>query len=346
MKKLFLLIFLVYSISAIAQPIKSLVGDERSVRTVSFSPDGSFLVSGEGNRFNKSGRICTWDTKTWKLLNKTEVDYSAQISFSPDGKYLGSMNYTEKADGDFYIWDFPSMNKKWNHLFVYNDYDNIVPTFAFSPSGESIVFLKESVASNIKLVSLAIYSFKTSVLTEDTLFKEKSDENDMVGYKIVQYAQNGKNIVFSANKYNIYVWDIENKKVLFKLKGKDELSAQFIALSPNSSKIAACNYSDDNLIYLWDVNSGQLLKTLQGHEKKVMCLVFSPDNKYLASCGRDKSIKLWDAETGKLITTLKDHTDDVNCVCYSPDGKFLVSASSDESVKVWDIISIINSNLK
>lgn len=346
MKSLILLIPVFLLSNIFGQPLKSLIGDERSVRTVCFSPDGQYLVSGEGNRFNKSGCICAWDVKTWKLLKKTEVDYSAQVSFSPDGNLLGNMSYTEKAFGRFILWDYPAMTTKWMQDFDYDDYDNIVPAFSFSPNNDNIIFLKESVKSKTKIISIISYNFKTNSLTEDTLIREKSGESDMTGYKVVQYSPDGKTIVFNSNKNYVYVWDMVNKRQLFKLKGKDEFTSQAIIISPKNNLVASCNYSDKYWVYLWDMINGQPGKILKGHDDKILSLAFSPDGTLLASCGLDDKVKLWEVESGKLIITMKDHTDDVNGVCFSPDGRYLASASSDESVKIWDVAALISSTPK
>jgi WD40 repeat protein len=56
---------------------------------------------------------------------------------------------------------------------------------------------------------------------------------------------------------------------------------------------------------LWDVCTGQLLKTLQGHTNQVWAVAFSPDGQTLASGSSDETIKIWDIETGKCLQTLR-----------------------------------------
>ena len=56
---------------------------------------------------------------------------------------------------------------------------------------------------------------------------------------------------------------------------------------------------------LWDINTGQLLQTLQGHTYWVYSVAFSPDGERLASGSGDGTIKLWDVKTGKVLTTLR-----------------------------------------
>ena len=62
--------------------------------------------------------------------------------------------------------------------------------------------------------------------------------------------------------------------------------------------------SYDRTIILWDVETGEELRTLKGHDSDVFSISFSPDGQTLASGSNDNKIKLWDVETGKELRTL------------------------------------------
>ncbi|MCU7244286.1 MAG: WD40 repeat domain-containing protein [Microcystis aeruginosa WS75] len=95
--------------------------------------------------------------------------------------------------------------------------------------------------------------------------------------------------------------------------------------------------SDDKTIKLWDVETGQEIRTLKGHDDSVTSVNFSPDGKTLVSGSWDNTIKLWDVETGQEIRTLKGHDFYVRSVNFSPDGKTLVSGSADNTIKLWNV---------
>ncbi len=98
--------------------------------------------------------------------------------------------------------------------------------------------------------------------------------------------------------------------------------------------------SDDKTIKLWNVETGQKLRTFYGHDGPVYSVNFSPDGKTLVSGSDDKTIKtikIWNVETGQEIRTLKGHGGPVYSVNFSPDGKTLVSGSDDKTIILWDV---------
>ena len=59
--------------------------------------------------------------------------------------------------------------------------------------------------------------------------------------------------------------------------------------------------SNDRIIKIWDLASGQLKLSLTGHVSAVRGLAVSPRHPYLFSCGEDKQVKCWDLEYNKVI---------------------------------------------
>jgi hypothetical protein len=78
-------------------------------------------------------------------------------------------------------------------------------------------------------------------------------------------------------------------------------------------------------------------KTVKAHTDLINVLAVSPDGKFIASAGEDKTVKLWSLPGGKLLKTLQGHTDSVYGLAVSPDGKILASTGKDKTIKLWTL---------
>ncbi|XP_057744343.1 protein ROOT INITIATION DEFECTIVE 3 [Arachis stenosperma] len=103
-------------------------------------------------------------------------------------------------------------------------------------------------------------------------------------------------------------------------------------------------------IYLWEVETGRLLKKWNAHYRAVTCLVFSEDDSLLISGSEDGSVRVWslfmifDDLRSQEATHLYEHsftghalrvTDVV--IGYGGSNAIIVSASEDRTCKVWSL---------
>jgi eukaryotic-like serine/threonine-protein kinase len=72
------------------------------------------------------------------------------------------------------------------------------------------------------------------------------------------------------------------------------------------------------------------------HTEAVQSLSWSPDGKYIASAGQDRTVQVWEAATGRVFSVYREHRREIWIVAWSPNGKYIASAGSDELVKIWD----------
>jgi len=82
-------------------------------------------------------------------------------------------------------------------------------------------------------------------------------------------------------------------------------------------------------VSLWDVNTGQCLQTLQGHNNEVWSVAFNPDGDTLVSCSDDNIIY----GVSALNVSERSRTPGWVCsVAFSKDGQTLVSGSDDHTI--------------
>lgn len=104
--------------------------------------------------------------------------------------------------------------------------------------------------------------------------------------------------------------------------------------------------SGNNIIQLWDTNTGEPDSAFQGDSSVYPPVAFSPDSAKLA-CQEQFGILLWDTHTGKLDHRLPGHLGRIHSVAFSPDGTQLASAGEDQrpnptfrpnelTIRLWD----------
>lgn len=107
---------------------------------------------------------------------------------------------------------------------------------------------------------------------------------------------------------------------------------------------------------LWDTESGDRIRTFEGHDRGLACIDFkvrsslpvfvhSPfiscrlQDDYIVSGSNDCKIKVWSVSSGQCIRTLPGHNSLVRALAFDPRSGKLVSASYDKTVKVWNMHS-------
>ncbi|WP_244206740.1 WD40 repeat domain-containing protein [Streptomyces swartbergensis] len=98
--------------------------------------------------------------------------------------------------------------------------------------------------------------------------------------------------------------------------------------------------ADENCIRLWDVATGEAVRTLAGYSGWVgaLCGVVVGGRTLLASAGSDHTVRLWDTEAGVMLRGLEGHDGPIEVLCtVDIAGRtHLVSVGRDHRLTVWD----------
>jgi WD40 repeat protein/serine/threonine protein kinase len=141
------------------------------------------------------------------------------------------------------------------------------------------------------------------------------------------------------DEVQILLWNLDKNEWIQTLEARQGnqvrplIGVNDLAFSPDGKLLASGN--QDFTITVWNIETGQLVHTLQEHMCFVSAVAFSPDGKRLASGSEDWTVKLWDLDTGLSTITLEGHTGRVLNVSFSPDGERLASTSEDGTIRVW-----------
>ena len=88
------------------------------------------------------------------------------------------------------------------------------------------------------------------------------------------------------------LWDPRTYKNILTLQGRETVGWVYpIAWSPDGHLLVGG--SEQGLLQVWEVSSGQELIALRGHTYKVWDTAWSPDGELIASAAKDGTVHLW-----------------------------------------------------
>jgi WD40 repeat protein len=280
------------------------------VTSVDFSKCRNVLASATRD----DDTIILWNPITCQPIRAIRVAESPtyDLAFSSDGQLLAA---AQTCIGfDVRIWDVESGREK----IVVAVYPNwIMTSVAWMPGGSQV-------------------SYRThdgTILRVDAKSRQQLESWSSPkgsGGSLAFNRDGSLNVQSFEN--SVLVRNTRTQSLVHKLQGHRAPVVK-VVFDPQGRTIASS--SNDHTIRLWDLASGQHLRTFSGHNGTPLGLAFSPDGARLASSSTDQTVKLWDVATGLELQSLAGHTFWVRDVVFSPDGQHLASAGYDGSVRVW-----------
>jgi WD40 repeat protein len=154
----------------------------------------------------------------------------------------------------------------------------------------------------------------------------------------------GQRALSASSDNTLKLWDITtgaclctlegHSKAVNHLEGHSTLVNHMVVVPDGQRALSA---TGDRTLKLWDLTTGDCLRTFTGHSKRVESVALLPDGQRALSASDDKTLKLWDLETGECLRTFEGHSGGVRSVALLADGQRALSASLDRTLKLWEL---------
>ncbi len=108
------------------------------------------------------------------------------------------------------------------------------------------------------------------------------------GLNELAYSPDGK-LLAVASSIGIYLRDAQTLNELRYIDTDSAVSS--VAFAPDGATLASG--MNDDMVRLWRMADGVLLRTLEGHTDAVTSVAFSPDGTMLASGSDDGTVRFW-----------------------------------------------------
>jgi len=282
---------------------------------------------------------------------------------------------TVAGDGCCKIWDLLNGICLWtqpcltNWLMTCDNYwINTDYSLASSGGLDNIV--------TIYPISLRSFTSSSSLLN----IKDKIELSGHDGYVgCARFTNEGQSIVSGSGDQTVRLWDIENKKEIWK---NEESGGDVLVVAPITNETYLAAGVDKKIHFLDSRQKSTNLQVFSSHDKDINALSLSADQTQFASASDDGTCRLWDIRTGTerkkfeicndsltsvvlsgtvqtvycgssignlyvtditnnvLKQNITDHHSRISCLHKSNDGRVLISGSWDLSVNIWSHVDV------
>jgi WD40 repeat protein len=261
------------------QKAADLPGHSRDIMDIAFSPDGRLVATA-------GGEVRIWEVGTGKSVVVLK-DPSWRVVFSPDGKWLATLNTQTTAR----IREVGT----WRDVADLRGHTAWVRTIVFSRDGSRILTAGEDNTARL---------WETQTWRELAVLEGHSDRVDEVSF-----SPDGRYLLTASWDKTARLWDVASGKLVSVLVGHTEFinSARF---SPDGQLIATAG---DSTVRIWEGTTGREVIVIpvltqgldsSGSQRTARAAVFSPDGKSLLVSGSDATTRIYSWETFAPLNAL------------------------------------------
>ena len=338
-----------------------LSGHRGSIRHAAFSPDGKYLVTASSDKTARLWRL-QGERPTWVVLAGHEADVT-HAAFSHDGKQV----VTTSNDKTARLWDLRGAVPS---SVVLDGHRGDVLHASFSPTGRHLVTASRDASAKLwslegprpvsvgleghqASVNQAVFSpdgnriatssWDGSVRLWDVSVAERG-EIVLAGHRGwvtgADFSRDGMRLLTRSTDGTARIWDLDARPPNFVVFGERERGRTRVSgavMSPDGKRLAV---TSRRTVVLLDLDSEQQQSAvLQGHERDVDGLAFSPDGRNLVTySGLDKSMRLWDLrkQTPSGMVLYQGQRDWPRRAIFSPNGRQLATVFTGFAM-LWDM---------
>ncbi len=245
---------------------------------------------------------------------KGHNDSIHHLTFSPDGSRLASASF----DKTVRLWDVSTQKE----LRLFEGHRDRVNCVAFSPDGSRIV---SGSADN----TVRVWDAKTG----EQLSQFDGHRMEIVG---AFFLPDGRHVLSGSHGDSLVVWNVEQEKVVRAFPRGARYYMHTLMLAPNGKLAVTGGCGDQGILYLYDVEAGQLLSNIPVDDFQIAGIALTPDSSQVVACAEARVVKVFDVKSGRLIRKLQATNETAQAVAVTPDGKW-AAGTYGHSIDLFEI---------
>jgi len=129
----------------------------------------------------------------------------------------------------------------------------------------------------------------------------------------------------------IVIYDPISGAILQELEGPNDV--EFLSFHPKGGSVLLAGSSDDGTVWMYHLPTSKCMQVFVGHESGVTAGAFTPDGKWVLSCGSDGTLRIWAPRTGvsKFVFRLNNNGAGLTCMATNsdPESQLVLVGSED-----------------
>jgi WD40 repeat protein len=295
-----------------------------------------------GLEFSNDGRFLMWftyiegaftemtvtDVQTREtVMSRTDCRRAAFAQRSP---WLIFSQQKEDETDDIVFWDLDA----WREIRRLPLLGADVSWLGFTPDDRLLISLSYRVTN---LPAQSPYELTVwEVSTGEIQWRQVIKTPIAIKLRRAAISPDGQLIALSIHNFGFRVLGISDGSERF-LRGTNDTRVRALTFSPDGTFLLSASGPGSMPIQVWNVATGECVRTLEGHRSYVSDIQFTSDGKHLISSSSDQTICLWDWREGRPVAILRGHLDEVDGLSVSPDGRTFASRCRDGSIFLWPL---------
>lgn len=285
---------------------------DSNVKSAAFNSKNNLLVVGFYN-----GEFRIYELPDFNLVQQLSMGQNAvdTVNINKNGEWLA---FGSSKLGQLLVYEWQSES----YILKQQGHFDSMNALCYSPDGSRIVTASDD--GKIKIWDV-VSGFCLMTFTEHT-----SAVTDL------KFAKRG-NVLFSSSlDGTVRAWDLIRFRNFRTFTAAERVQFNTLAVDP-SGEVVVAGSQDSFDIYVWSVQTAQLLDSLAGHEGPVSCLAFGNESSVLASTSWDKTIRIWDIfGRSQKVEPIEIHSDALS-LAMRPDSKELAVSTLDGNITIFNI---------
>lgn len=315
-------------------PSRSLRIQDKTIRTVAYSPNGKYMITG-----NVVGFLCLWDSNESTILASTTLSPADDIL---NIEWIDDSRVAVVADDLVYIVDINKFIAKSKPININAPLlSNKNPNSTRVRDGKQINNVNSISQGEIVIKKLGpfpgtVYSVAISPRGEQLAVTSKGSSRIHRGLVTLCAIPTWEKLAEIETDFKPLSLAYHPRPESLK-----RLQSEAPGIKPETSNLLAIGLQSGmvHTAFLYEDqtgNSHRVMSQSHQHTSNIYRLQFSFDGQYLVSASKDATSRIWLPEELQCIQTIQSHLARVYSVCFKPNTYVFLTAGGDAKIRAFD----------